>query len=90
VRLFGTEKKESSTTKLDKQRQSHRSVLEEVLIKEDDEPKTTAQKVKKGAENTFLYASVAVSATLLIGLSWLLFDYFFSNGSPQRVYGKGS
>lgn len=107
LRFFATDKSSTTkspneTTKLDKQRPA-RSILEEVLIKEEEEPKTTAQKgknllvyfeifiilVKRGAENTFFYAALGVSVMTLGGLSWLLFDYFFSGGSPQRVYGKG-
>lgn len=73
---------------MDQQRVS-RSILEEVLIKEEEGPKTTAQKVKKGAENTFLYASVVVSVITLAGLAYLVFEYIFSSGSPNRVYSKG-
>jgi len=90
LRLFATKTTGSSQTAdkhLDQQRVG-RSILEEVMIKEEQQPKSTAQKVKKGAENTFFYASLAVSIAALGGLSYLLFEYFFSNGSPQRVYSK--
>ncbi|KAI6215678.1 hypothetical protein M3Y94_00412800 [Aphelenchoides besseyi] len=77
---------ESDTTKPDIQRP--RSILEEVLIKEEQEPKTTAQKVKKKAENTFFYVSLGVAMCTLGGLTYLLFEYFFATSSPQRIYTK--
>ncbi|KAI6202080.1 Mitochondrial import inner membrane translocase subunit Tim21 [Aphelenchoides besseyi] len=77
---------ESDTTKPDIQRP--RSILEEVLIKEEQEPKTTAQKVKKKAENTFFYISLGVAMCTLGGLTYLLFEYFFATSSPQRIYTK--
>ncbi|CAD5226866.1 unnamed protein product [Bursaphelenchus xylophilus] len=68
--------------------QLQHSVLEEIMFREEEKPKTTAQKVKKGAENTFLYVTVLASVATLGGISYLLFEYFFAPNSPQRIYSK--
>ncbi|CAD5219800.1 unnamed protein product [Bursaphelenchus okinawaensis] len=64
------------------------SVLEEIMFRQDEKPRTRAQKVKKGAENTFFYSALVVSIATLGGISYLLFEYFFAANSPQRIYSK--
>ncbi|KAI6224388.1 Mitochondrial import inner membrane translocase subunit Tim21 [Aphelenchoides fujianensis] len=85
-RAYATDPKAEGTSKLDIQRP--RSILEEVLDKPEEQPKTTAQKVKKGAENTFFYVSLGVAVCALGGLTYLIFEQFFASSSPQRIYTK--
>ncbi|KAH7729563.1 Protein F56B3.11 a [Aphelenchoides avenae] len=65
-----------------------RSYLEEVFVKREQEPKTTAQKVKKKAENTFYYSVAAISVAAFGALAYYLLDQIFASDSPQRIYSK--
>uniref|UniRef100_A0A915EJ08 TIM21-like protein, mitochondrial n=1 Tax=Ditylenchus dipsaci TaxID=166011 RepID=A0A915EJ08_9BILA len=91
--LGPTEKKKDvitneSSSVNNKSRQLERSYLEEILIKEDVEPKTTSEKVGKAASNTFAYFAFALGVCALGGLGYALFDSFFGSDSPQKIYSK--
>uniref|UniRef100_A0A7E4V2P8 Mitochondrial import inner membrane translocase subunit Tim21 n=1 Tax=Panagrellus redivivus TaxID=6233 RepID=A0A7E4V2P8_PANRE len=67
---------------------NERSYLDEILIKHEEEPKTTAQKVKKKAENTFFYLVFAGSVVALGALAYYFIEQFISIDSPQTIYSR--
>ncbi|TKR89145.1 hypothetical protein L596_013289 [Steinernema carpocapsae] len=83
---YGTQKKAETTSSVDKMR-SDRSILEQVLVKEQEKPKTAGQKVKQGMETSMYFAIAAVSLTVLAGFAYVLFDMFFSKESPDKIFG---
>ncbi|CAJ0931258.1 unnamed protein product, partial [Mesorhabditis belari] len=70
------------------QKDQHRSILEEVLIKEQQKPTTFAGKTAEKAQNTFLYVIVAGSIGLLGTFAYFLFEEFFAQDSPQYIFSK--
>lgn len=85
IRFLASKSRDDEQQIIDVAKQQ-KSILEEVLIKEQQKPKTTAQKVVQKAENTFFYAIFAASVAALGLLAYVLFEQFFSYESPQKIF----
>ncbi|KAI1724975.1 TIM21 domain-containing protein [Ditylenchus destructor] len=68
--------------------QLQRSVLEEILIEREEEPKTTAGKIKKGTVNTIYISIAAVSVAIIGAIAYFLVIEMFKADSPTRIYSK--
>uniref|UniRef100_A0AC35GPF5 Mitochondrial import inner membrane translocase subunit Tim21 n=1 Tax=Panagrolaimus sp. PS1159 TaxID=55785 RepID=A0AC35GPF5_9BILA len=91
IRFYAADNKAPSSTSGKKitKFSSDKSYLDEILFEtKKEEPKTTAQKVKKQAENTFLYAIVAASVIALGALGYYFVEQFLASDSPQTIYSK--
>uniref|UniRef100_A0AC34PWT2 Mitochondrial import inner membrane translocase subunit Tim21 n=1 Tax=Panagrolaimus sp. JU765 TaxID=591449 RepID=A0AC34PWT2_9BILA len=66
----------------------NQSYLDEILIGHEEQPKTTAQKVKKKAENTFYYVVFFGSVVALGALGYYFIEQFLAPDSPQTIYSK--
>ncbi|VDN51838.1 unnamed protein product [Dracunculus medinensis] len=63
-----------------------KSVLEEILTYEPKKAKTTAEKVREQATNTFFYFALVASISGLATVGYFLFAEFFSSESPQKIF----
>ncbi|CAI4227870.1 unnamed protein product [Auanema sp. JU1783] len=81
-------KLKAQTTEESAKGQLQRSILEEVLLKEDKKPTTFTGKVVEKTTNTFLYVAVAGAVALLGAFAYLLAGEFFAQDSPQAIFSK--
>uniref|UniRef100_A0A1I7ZV48 TIM21-like protein, mitochondrial n=1 Tax=Steinernema glaseri TaxID=37863 RepID=A0A1I7ZV48_9BILA len=84
VCAYSTKKTEQSSLTADAG--GERSILEQVMFKEQEKPKTAGQKVKQGAETSLYFAIAVGSLAVLGGFGYVLFDMFFSAESPEKIY----
>ncbi|KAI1715520.1 TIM21 domain-containing protein [Ditylenchus destructor] len=68
--------------------QIQRSVLEDILIERQEEPKTTAGKIKKATVNTFYISIGAMSLAIIGAIGYFLVIEMFKADSPTRIYSK--